>query len=200
MLLDQINKAARNLPVWVVYVALACPAPWLFWQALTGALGVDPTKVLEHRYGEIALQLLIAGLCVTPLRRHLGLNLLRFRRAIGLMAFFYVSAHLLVWLVLDVQIPSQIWADIFKRPFITIGMAGFALLIPLALTSNTWSIRRLGRRWAQLHRLTYGAALLGGLHFVLLAKGFQLEPFLYLATVIGVLALRWKPGQRAQAA
>lgn len=193
MIVERLNGIARAVPTWVVYLALFLPAPVLVWQGATGALGVEPIKELEHALGEIALQLLIAGLAVTPLRRHLGVNLLRFRRAIGLMAFFYVAAHLLVWLVLDVQILGQIWADILKRPYITVGMAGFVLLVPLALTSNNWSVRRLGPGWRKLHRLTYVAALLGGLHFVMLVKGFQIEPLVYLGVTLGLLALRW-PG------
>lgn len=189
-MVDWINKLVRRLPVWVVYVALALPAPWLFWLGLTGGLGVEPIKALEHEYGELALKLLIAGLAITPLRRYVGINLLKLRRSIGLMAFFYVSAHLLVWLVLDVQILSQIWADILKRPYITVGMAGFALLIPLALTSNAWSVRKLGRAWRGLHKLVYPAVLLGGLHFVMLAKGWQIEPLVYLAIILGLLALQ----------
>lgn len=193
MIVERLNGIARAVPTWVVYLALFLPAPVLVWQGATGALGVEPIKELEHALGEIALQLLIAGLAVTPLRRYLGVNLLRFRRAIGLMAFFYVAAHLLVWLVLDVQILGQIWADILKRPYITVGMAGFVLLVPLALTSNNWSVRRLGPGWRKLHRLTYVAALLGGLHFVMLVKGFQIEPLVYLGVTLGLLALRW-PG------
>jgi sulfoxide reductase heme-binding subunit YedZ len=193
MIVERLNGIARAVPTWVVYLALFLPAPVLVWQGATGALGVEPIKELEHALGEIALQLLIAGLAVTPLRRYLRVNLLRFRRAIGLMAFFYVAAHLLVWLVLDVQILGQIWADILKRPYITVGMAGFVLLVPLALTSNNWSVRRLGPGWRKLHRLTYVAALLGGLHFVMLVKGFQIEPLVYLGVTLGLLALRW-PG------
>lgn len=193
MIVERLNGIARAVPTWVVYLALFLPAPVLVWQGATGALGVEPIKELEHALGEIALQLLIAGLAVTPLRRYLVVNLLRFRRAIGLMAFFYVAAHLLVWLVLDVQILGQIWADILKRPYITVGMAGFVLLVPLALTSNNWSVRRLGPGWRKLHRLTYVAALLGGLHFVMLVKGFQIEPLVYLGVTLGLLALRW-PG------
>lgn len=189
-LVDRLNGWARRLPVWAVYLLYALPAPYLFYLGLTGGLGVEPIEVLEHEYGEIALQLLIIGLCITPLRRHLGLNLIRFRRAIGLLAFFYLSLHLLVWLVLDVQILSQIWADIVKRPYITVGMAGFLLLVPLALTSNNWSVRKLGPRWRQLHKLTYAAALLGGLHFVMLRKGFQLEPLIYLGVIALLLILR----------
>ncbi len=187
---DVINSIARRVPAWALYILCALPAPWLLYLALTGGLGVEPIEALEHRYGELALQLLIAGLCITPLRRHAGINLLKFRRAIGVMAFVYVSLHLLVWLVLDVQILSQIWADILKRPYITVGMAAFVLMLPLVLTSNNWSVRRLGPDWRKLHKLTYAAGLLGGLHFVMLAKGFQLEPLLYLGAVIVLLALR----------
>ena len=193
MLVDGLNRAARRVPTWVVYLALALPAPWFFWQGLTGGLGVEPIKALEHEYGELALKLLIAGLCDTPLRRFAGVNLLKFRRAIGLMAFYYVTAHLLVWLLLDVQLLGQIWADIVKRPYITVGMAGFALMIPLAATSNNRAVRALGPRWRRLHRLTYGVALLGALHFVMLTKGFQLEPLIYMGLVLALLALRMIP-------
>ncbi|MCR8549149.1 protein-methionine-sulfoxide reductase heme-binding subunit MsrQ [Salipiger sp. P9] len=191
MLADRINAAARRVPNWALYILCPLPALWLLWQGLTGGLGVEPIKALEHELGELALQLLIAGLCITPLRKLAGVNLLKFRRAVGLIAFLYVALHLLVWLALDVQIPAQIWADIVKRPYITVGMLGFALLIPLALTSNNLSLRRLGgRRWRQLHRLTYGAVLLGALHYMMLAKGFQIEPLVYLTVVLGLLALR----------
>lgn len=193
MVADAVNRAARRVPTWAVYLALALPAPWLFWLGLTGGLGVEPIKALEHEYGELALKLLIAGLCVTPLRRFAGVNLLKFRRAIGLMAFFYVSAHLLVWLVLDVQLLGQIWADILKRPYITVGMAAFVLMIPLAATSTNAAIRRLGGGWRKLHRLTYAVALLGALHFVMLAKGFQIEPLVYMGIVVALLVLRAIP-------
>ena len=86
----------------------------------------------------------MGSLAVSPLRRFAGLNLLTFRRAVGLLAFFYLVVHLLVWLVLDVQILAQVWADILKRPYITVGMAGFLALVPLAVTSNDWAVRRLG--------------------------------------------------------
>ena len=187
-----LNAILRRIPVWAVYLTGALPAPWLFYQGLTGGLGVEPIEALEHEYGRLALQLLILGLAVTPLRRHLGLNLMKFRRAIGLLAFFYFVCHLSVWLVLDVQIPGQIWADILKRPYITVGMAGFVMLLPLALTSNNWSVRRLGPAWRRLHRATYAAAVLGALHFVMLVKGFQIEPLIYLG-LVGVLLLLRAP-------
>ncbi|MGP6089866.1 protein-methionine-sulfoxide reductase heme-binding subunit MsrQ [Antarctobacter jejuensis] len=200
ILVDHFNKAARRLPVWGLYLLLALPAPWYLYQAATGAMGVEPIKALEHALGLFALQLAIAGLTITPLRRFAGVNLLKFRRAIGVMTFIYVALHLLVWLVLDVQILSQIWADILKRPYITVGMAAFVLMVPLALTSNNWSVRRLGPAWRKLHRLTYGAVLLGGLHYVMLVKGFQIEPLIYMAAILGLLAVRIKVRPRLRTA
>ena len=188
--MDMANQLLRRLPVWTVYLLGALPAPWLFYLGLTGGLGVEPIKALEHEYGELALQLLILTLAISPLRRLLGLNLMKFRRAIGLLCFFYVLCHLLVWLVLDVQILSQILTDIAKRPYITIGMGAFFLMLPLALTSNNFSVRKLGRAWSRLHRLTYAAAVLGAVHFVMVAKGFQIEPLIYLGLVLFLLALR----------
>ena len=101
-----------------------------------------------------------------------------------------MTLHLLVWLVLDVGILSQIWADILKRPYITIGMVGFVVMIPLAGTSNKWSVKRLGGKWRRLHQLTYVAAALGGVHFILIAKGIQLEPLIYMAIILCLLAYR----------
>lgn len=186
----RINTALRRVSPTHIYALLFLPLLWLTYRALTGGLGVDPIEALEHELGQIALQLLVAGLAVTPLRRLTGISLLRYRRAFGLMAFLYVALHLLVWLVLDVQLPAQIWADIVKRPFITIGMIGFALMLPLAATSNDWSVRKLGRRWRRLHKLTYGIVLLGATHFVLLTKTWQLEPLIYLFLMILLLSLR----------
>jgi len=194
---DRLNQSLRRLPTWVVYIVGALPAPWLFYQGLTGGLGVEPIKALEHEYGELALQLLVFSLAITPLRKFAGINLLKFRRAVGLLCFFYVTCHLMVWLVLDVQIPGQIWADILKRPYITIGMAGFLLLLPLAVTSNNWSIRRLGPLWRKLHRASYVIGLLGAVHFILLVKGVQIEPLIYLALIVGLLLLRLPTGRAA---
>lgn len=193
-MIQTFNSYARKVPSWTIYLIGGFYPLWLLWQAFSGGLGVDPAKVMEHALGERALQLLIFGLAITPLRKHLGINLIKFRRAIGVTAFYLVFAHLLVWLVLDVQLIDQIWADILKRPYITIGMVGFVLMLPLAITSNNLSVRKLGRRWHKLHKLTYVVCLLGGLHFVMLAKGFQLEPLIYLVTVIGLLILRLKIG------
>ena len=199
-MIDLLNSFARKVPAWVIYLIGGVYPIWLLWLGLTGGLGVDPAKAMEHALGERALQLLILGLAITPLRKLVGLNLIKFRRAIGVTAFYLVLSHLLVWLLLDVQLLDQIWADILKRPYITIGMLGFVLMFPLAVTSNNWSVRRLGKQWRLLHKLTYGVCLLGGLHFVMLAKGFQWEPLLYLGSVVLLLMLRLKriPSVRAR--
>lgn len=196
--MNHLNTLLRKLPVWVVYLVLVLPPFWYLYLGLTGGLGVEPIKALEHELGELALIFLIIGLAVTPLRRFLGLNLMKFRRAIGVMTFYYVACHLLVWLVLDVQDPARIWADIVKRPYITVGMAAFVLLLPLAATSNNLSVRKLGPTWRKLHKLVYPAAVLGAVHFVMLAKGFQIEPLIYLAIIMVLLALRLIPREAAQ--
>ncbi|MFK7871424.1 MAG: protein-methionine-sulfoxide reductase heme-binding subunit MsrQ [Roseobacter sp.] len=199
-LLDSVNSAARRVPTWVVYTLGLLPVPFLLYLAQTGGLGREPIRALEHELGEIALQLLIAVLCISPLRRYVGLNLLKFRRAVGLLSFIYVALHLLVWLVLDVGIISQIWTDILKRPYITIGMVSFVLMLPLALTSNNASVRAMGPNWFKLHRLTYVAAILGGAHFIMLAKTWAIEPLAYMTAVLVLLALRFPKALRKRAA
>jgi methionine sulfoxide reductase heme-binding subunit len=191
-MIARLNEFLRRVPVWAVYVALALPAPYYVYLGATGGLGAEPIRALELELGGQALMLLIVGLAITPVRRYLGLNLIRFRRALGLLAFYYVALHLLVWLVLDVQLVDQIWADILKRPFVTIGMSAFALMIPLAVTSNNWSVRRLGPKWRRLHKLVYPVALLGGIHYMILVKGFPLEPLIYLGVIGGLLLSRWQ--------
>ncbi|WP_170596742.1 protein-methionine-sulfoxide reductase heme-binding subunit MsrQ [Ruegeria arenilitoris] len=188
--MHKLNQILRRVPVWAVYIAGLVPVPWLFYQGMTGGLGVEPIEALEHEYGELALQLMILGLAVTPLRRLTGLNLMKFRRAIGILTLSYVVCHLLVWLVLDVQDPGQIWADIIKRPYITVGMVAFVLMLPLGITSNNASVRWLGAAWRRLHKLVYPAAILAGLHYVMLVKGFQIEPLIYLFVILALLLLR----------
>lgn len=191
---DRINSWARRIPAGLLYIVAALPPAWLLYRGLTGGLGVDPVKAMEHQMGLWGLQVLIASLCITPLRTFFRINLIRFRRALGLIGFVYVFLHLLIWLVLDVQILAQIWADILKRPYITIGMAGFLMMIPLAMTSNNWSIRKMGpARWRLLHKLAYGAVLAGGVHYMMLVKGWQLEPILYLCAIVLLLVARLHP-------
>ncbi|KAJ57559.1 sulfite oxidase [Actibacterium mucosum KCTC 23349] len=193
---DAINSFARKIPAWLVYVAGAGLSLWYLYLAATGEMGPEPIKPLEHALGELALQLLILGLVISPLRRFAGINLVKFRRALGLTAFFVVFAHLLVWLVLDLQSWQLIWKDIVKRPYITIGMVAFVICIPLAVTSNNYFTRRMGPAWNQLHKLTYAVIFLGGLHNVMVAKGLPLEPLIYMAVILGLLALRLIPRSR----
>lgn len=200
-IVSPINTAVRRVPGWALYILGAAYGGWLFYLGLTGGLGVEPIEALEHAYGEFALKLLLAGLAVTPLRKLVGVNLIGWRRAIGVLGFFFVLAHFLVWAVLDVQRLSAIWADIIERPYVTIGMAGFLALIPLAVTSNNYMVRKLGPiRWRQLHKLAYPAAVLGAVHYVWLAKGLQLEPLIYLAITLLLLATRFWPQRKRAAA
>ena len=201
-MVDLFNKSVRRVPAWLLYVVAPLVPAWLLYLGFTGGLGVDPIKELEHRLGELGLQVLIFTLAITPLRKHLGINLLKFRRALGLIGFFYVFLHLLVWLVLDVRILSQILDDIIKRPYITIGMIGFVLMIPLATTSNNFSVRRLGTKWRKLHKLAYAATVLGGIHYVMVVKGWQVEPLIYVGVTLALLIMRlpfnkWRAGAKA---
>ncbi|MEJ6404237.1 protein-methionine-sulfoxide reductase heme-binding subunit MsrQ [Yoonia sp. 2307UL14-13] len=197
-----INGALRKVPAWTIYIVCAAWTVWLFYLALTGGLGVEPINALEREYGELGLILLVVGLMVTPLRKWTGVNLLKFRRAIGVSAFFLILAHFLVWAVLDVQTWGRVWTEIVKRPYVTIGMVGFVLMIPLALTSNNLSVRKLGAAtWRKLHKLTYPVAVLGAVHYLWLVKGFQIEPIIYLIVILGLIATRYVSlGWKRQAA
>ncbi|EET48140.1 protein-methionine-sulfoxide reductase heme-binding subunit MsrQ [Thalassobium sp. R2A62] len=200
-IVGNLNSAFREIPAWTIYVVGAVWASWLFYLGLTGGLGAEPINALEREYGEVALKLMVVGLVVTPLRKYTGVNLLKFRRAIGVTAFFFVLAHFSVWAVLDIGSLGRVWVDILKRPYVTIGMASFLMLIPLAITSNNTMVKRLGAAsWRQLHKLTYPAALLGAIHYIWLVKGFQIEPLVYLAIILGLLAVRFKASQRLRTA
>ena len=187
-----VNGRLRKVPAWPIYGLALAYAGWLVWLGVSGGLGVDPVKGLEWAVGKTGLKLLIAGLLVTPLRKWTGISLIRFRRALGVSAFFFILLHLLVWLVLDIQLRwGEIWADILKRPYITIGMIGFLVLIPLAVTSNNLSVRRLGAAaWGRLHKLTYVAVAAGAIHYMMVVKAWPLEPVLYCVGVGLLLALR----------
>lgn len=197
--MDQaVNIALRRVPPSALYIAGILPLLWLVWLAVTGGLGVDPVKRIEFQLGQWGLQLMIAVLAVTPLRRFTGINLIRYRRALGLLAFFYIALHFMTWLALDIQFRwAEIWADIVKRRYITMGMLGFVVMIPLAITSNNVSIRRLGpKQWQKLHRLTYIAGLAGAIHYVWLVKAWPPKPLIYLALMIFLLATRLIPQKR----
>ena len=139
-----------------------------------------------------SLRFLILSLAVTPLRRLGGPNLIRYRRTLGLLAFYYASLHLTVYLLLDQGLDlAAIWADIVKRPYITVGMFAFVVLVPLAVTSNNAMIRRLGgAAWQRLHRLVYVAAAAAAIHFVMVVKAWPPEPLIYAGIVATLLLFR----------
>lgn len=196
--MQRLNAFARKVPTAVVWAGGLLPLAWLVWATAANQLGPDPVKGIELRLGLWGLQFLIASLCITPLRQ-IGLNLIRFRRALGVLAFVYIALHLSAWVVLDMGLRwSEITADLIKRPYIIIGMVGLLCLAPLAATSTNAAIRRLGPlKWKRLHRLAYVAGAAGALHFVILVKGWQLESLLYAAAVAALLLFRlWSPRTR----
>ncbi|OAE46902.1 MULTISPECIES: protein-methionine-sulfoxide reductase heme-binding subunit MsrQ [Agrobacterium] len=189
--LPSLPKRYQPAAIWALYVIGLAPGVWYFYLAATGGLGFNPVKDFEHLLGIWALRFLCLGLLVTPLRDLFNLNLIAYRRALGLIAFYYVLAHFTVYLVLDRGLVfSSIAGDILKRPYIMFGMAGLIMLLPLALTSNRWSIRKLGSRWNTLHKLVYLVLIVGVLHFVLARKSITLEPMFYISTMVVLLGYR----------
>ena len=187
-----LQRTLNAAPRWPLYAAGAVPGVWIFWLALNDRLGADPVKELEHALGLWALRFLIAALAVTPIRRFSGLSLIRFRRALGLLAFFYAFAHLLSYLIFDQGLDAHAIAkDIVKRPYITIGMFAFAILVPLAVTSNAAAIKRMGAAaWQKLHRWVYLATAAAAVHFVMVVKSWPAEPLVYAAIVAFLLLIR----------
>lgn len=175
----------------LVYIVGIIPALWTFNLAISDQLGADPVKTLERTLGLWSLRFLVLGLAITPLRRLGGPNLIRYRRAVGLLAFAYALLHLTVYVGLDQGLDAgAILRDILKRPYITIGMLAFLILLPLAATSNSYSIKRLGPMWQKLHRFVYLAAAAAALHFIMLVKAWPPEPLIYAALVATLLLYR----------
>jgi sulfoxide reductase heme-binding subunit YedZ len=188
-----------------VFVACLLPLALILWDAFNDGLGANPIEAITHRTGDWTLRLLLVTLAVTPARRLLGWGwLMRVRRMLGLYAFFYACLHFLTYLVLDQFFDwGEIAKDIIKRPYITVGFSAFILLIPLAVTSTNAMMRRLGKRWVQLHKLVYVIAVGGVLHYLWLVKADTLHPLTYAAILVLLLAARaWhqrrtSPGVRA---
>jgi sulfoxide reductase heme-binding subunit YedZ len=180
------------------FVFALCLAPFLLlaWDVYRQTLGPDPVAVLEHRSGDWALRLLLVTLAVTPLRQISGVAaLLRFRRMLGLFAFFYASVHFSIYILIDLGgFWRQIFSEIVKRPYITVGFLAWLLLVPLAITSTRGMMRRLGRHWSRLHRLVYVIGLCAVLHYLWLVKSGQKiavrEPLIYLAIYLVLMAFR----------
>ncbi len=180
---------ALKLAVWVGGLA---PLAWLIFRALTDDLGANPIEEITHRTGDWSLRILLAALAVTPLRRITGWNqVIQVRRLVGLFAFFWVCLHFLTYIVLDQFFGwSYIVEDVTERPYITAGFTAFVLLIPLAVTSTKGWIRRLGKRWARLHKLVYVAGLLGVIHYLWITRADDRAPLVYGAILLVLLAFR----------
>jgi methionine sulfoxide reductase heme-binding subunit len=180
-----------------VAVFLICLIPFddLLWRSVRNDLGINPVETLQHGTGDWTIRFIVFTLCITPFRKLFKLpDLIRFRRMLGLFAFFYVSLHFLTYLGPDQSFDlSGMWKDVAKRPFITVGFAAFVSLIPLAITSTAGWIRRIGgKRWQMLHRLVYFAAVCGVLHYYWLVKSDVRKPLFYGA-LVGILLL-WRLG------
>ena len=189
----------------VVFLLCLVPFAGLVDRALHNKLGANPVEFLQHATGDWTLRFLVLTLCITPFRKLLNLpDLIRFRRMLGLFAFFYVCLHFLTYLGPDQSFDlAGMWKDVAKRPFITVGFLGFVLLIPLALTSTTGWIRRLGgKRWQMLHRAIYITAICGVIHYYWLVKSDVRKPLFYGALVAILLLWRlgsWISKRRSQA-
>src|SRR5512138_1013490 len=187
-------RIALKAGVWAVCLA---PLAFLASRAWTDDLGANPISFVTNTLGDWTLRILLASLAMTPLRIVFGLSWpITLRRLLGLFAFFYVCLHFAVWSVLDFFFDwPRMWADIVKRPYITMGMLALLSLIPLAATSTTGMIRRLGaRNWNRLHRLAYVAAICGILHYLWLAKVGVKDPYWYagaLVVLLGVRVVEW---------
>ncbi len=192
---------------WIVAALCMAPAAWLIWLLFHDKLGANPIEALIRQLGVWGLRFVIAGLAITPLARLTRTPaLIRLRRPIGLVAFAYVLAHWCTYIGVDQFFDwAAIWKDLLKRPFITIGMAAFVLLTPLAITSTNAMLKRLGpRAWRRLHQAIYAIAVLGVVHYYLLVKADHRPPLIYaaiLALLLGYRAVQWlrrrKPAPRA---
>ncbi len=188
---------ARALKIAVFLFALA-PFGWLVWGLAEGSLGPNPAEASNRFLGDWALRFLLVALAVTPLRTLTGrAEVMRFRRMLGLFAFFYAAMHVTSYVVLDQFLDwAAVWADIVKRNFITVGMLAFLALVPLAVTSTQGMMKRLGgRRWKRLHRLVYPAAVLAVAHYYMMIKAGKAEALVYGAILAVLLAIRLVPAR-----
>jgi len=177
----------------VLFFICLVPFASLVWRALHADLGANPVEFVQHATGDWTLRFLLFTLTITPLRKLLNLpDLIRFRRMLGLFAFFYVCLHFLTYIGPDQSFSlAGMWKDVQKRRYVTVGFTAFVLLIPLALTSTAGWIRRLGgRRWQMLHRAIYVSAVCGVIHYYWLVKSDVRKPLFYAAIVAILLAWR----------
>jgi sulfoxide reductase heme-binding subunit YedZ len=175
-----------KVPVWILSLT---PLAYLGWRAWNEDLTANPIEYITHFTGDWTIRFLVFTLAITPLRKLLRMpDLIKFRRLLGLFAFFYGTLHFSTYLGVDKFFDfHEIWGDVAKRPYITMGFTGFVLMIPLAVTSTVGWIRRMGgKRWQMLHRLVYGSAVAGVIHYYWLVKSDTRDPRLY-AILVGLL-------------
>jgi sulfoxide reductase heme-binding subunit YedZ len=204
-----VDRRIRWVAKPIVFAAALLPLAMLIWRAVNADLGANPLERITHDTGDWTLRFVVITLAITPVRRLTGQNwLIRFRRMMGLFAFFYGSLHFLIYVIADRvagldfvdglwawstvrALLASIWEDIYKRPYITVGFIGLAAMVPLAVTSTAGWIRRLGgRRWNRLHRLIYLTAIAGVIHYWWLVKADILHPAIYASLVAILLGLR----------
>ncbi|GLS81927.1 sulfite oxidase heme-binding subunit YedZ [Paracoccus marinus] len=182
----------RRLPNGIVWLLGAIPLALLVWDIFTGGLGIDPVRDIEHRLGRTALYFVIGSLCFTPALRLFRINLVKFRRPVGLVAFSYAALHFATWIVLDMGfLWSQIVADIVKRPYLILGMIALTILTVMAVTSGNRVLRKLGPvRWRRIHRMIYAAAPIAVLHWLISHKIWPVWGITMGTAVLLLLALR----------
>ncbi|MBV8846828.1 MAG: sulfoxide reductase heme-binding subunit YedZ [Bryobacterales bacterium] len=184
-----------------LFIASLAPLAYVVSRAFQNNLTANPIEYITHFTGDWTIRYLMFTLAITPLRNLLNQpKLTRFRRMLGLFAYFYGCLHFLIWSVLDKQLdPHVMWEDILKRWYITVGMAALLGLTPLAITSTAGWVRRLGyKRWQKLHRIVYGCAALGVIHYWLLVKSDIRLPLMYGAILTALLVYRWVVSMRKQ--
>ncbi len=186
----------------IVFAVMLIPAVWLVWnwnlafQYQPNGLGFNPQEASNRFTGDWAMRILLISLAVTPFSKVIRSSKpILFRRMIGLFAFFYVCLHITSYVWLDMLFAwAELWADLLKRLYITVGMGAFLLLLSLAVTSTNGMVKRMGaRNWQRLHKTVYGAGVLVIIHFVMMRKGFQIEPLVYGGILALLLAMRLKP-------
>ena len=190
----KLNTLFRSAPVSLVYFILLIPIPFYFLLGIINKLGPDPLRFLEHKYGELGLIFLLITLSISPLLRYGFINLIKFRRCIGLVAFYYIVSHICVYFFLDIGLSLDILiSDLKKRYYIIAGFFAFITLIPLALTSNNIAVRKLNiRTWRKIHSFIYIAIILSIFHFILMSKTWTTELYFYTAITSIILFLKIK--------
>ncbi|MFV0293494.1 MAG: sulfite oxidase heme-binding subunit YedZ [Paracoccus sp. (in: a-proteobacteria)] len=190
--MQALNVFLRRTPEWAVWVAGVVPLALLAHDTLNNGLSIDPVREIEHRLGRTALYFLIGTLAITPLRKLTRINATHLRRALGLLAFSYAALHLSAWVAFDMGLLwGQMLRDVIKRPYLLFGMVSFLILLVLAVTSNRFSIRKLGKNWRKIHRLVYPATILSGLHWLWALKLWTFWPLFCGAVILLLLFLRF---------